>query len=579
MESKVGNSLMRKAAITIFTAVLFFVVNMPLRELFVVLDGIEMRPASALPPVLGLMLGVPGALGCALGNLLGDILSGHSPNIFVPGFFAQFAYGVIPILLWRVVRHFDKTAPAVIRLNHAKNAARYMVIILINSVIMAGLLGGIMQAVGVGELFSMGTLMVLLNNFVFCMVLGIPIIVFITILRLKTTQSGLSLNEKMVLMFMLLRVFSAALTGVIAYTELSQAIEDPLMMWNRIFLYIAGDVFIFYIITAVFLWYCEKNIALPVETISGIAKNYVSQECGKKDSQAVVAEFESLTRSRSETGILAEAFKTMVLDLDAYIKNLTAVTAEKERIGAELDVATHIQASMLPRKFPAFPGRNEFDIFASMKPAKEVGGDFYDFFMVDEDTLAVVIADVSGKGVPAALFMVIAKTLIKNTSQQGKSPKEIFETVNNLLCENNDASMFVTAFYGHLHISTGRFTFVNAGHNPPIILKNGKFDWLKQKAGFVLAIMEDMAYIQHEITLEVGDELFLYTDGIVEAMNNEEELFGDDRLYDAMQEYRGLTLHELAESVNREVDKFEDGAEQADDITMLVLRYKGMTLS
>ena len=286
-------------------------------------------------------------------------------------------------------------------------------------------------------------------------------------------------------------------------------------------------------------------------------------------------------RSKDELGTLATAFNKMTVDLKASIEQSTRERAEKERIGAELDVATRIQASMLPCIFPAFPHRSEFDIYASMLPAKEVGGDFFDFFLIDDHTLAVIMADVSGKGVPAALFMVITKTLIKNNAQYGKSPKEVFETVNNLLCENNEAGMFVTAFLGYLDIPTGRFTFVNAGHNPPLLRintesqANGRFDWLKTKAGFVLGGMEDMFYKQQEIILKPGDELFLYTDGVTEAVNNENDLFSDSRLLETVNSYLDLPLREFDISIKREIDKFAEGAEQADDITMLILRYEG----
>jgi sigma-B regulation protein RsbU (phosphoserine phosphatase) len=270
---------------------------------------------------------------------------------------------------------------------------------------------------------------------------------------------------------------------------------------------------------------------------------------------------------------LSLSFERMTISLKEYIKNLARITAEKERIGAELDVATKIQAGMLPCIFPPFPTRGEFDIFASMQPAKEVGGDFYDFFLVDENTLAVVMADVSDKGVPAALFMVIAKTLIKNNAQANNSPKEVFEIVNNMLCENNEAGMFVTAILGYLDIPGGRFTFVNAGHNPPLLQSSGKYEWLKTKPDFILAGMEGIIYNQHEVMLKSGDTLFLYTDGLTEAVNNENELFTDPRLLLTANKYSNLELEEFTTSIKKEVDDFATGAEQADDITMLVLRY------
>jgi sigma-B regulation protein RsbU (phosphoserine phosphatase) len=282
--------------------------------------------------------------------------------------------------------------------------------------------------------------------------------------------------------------------------------------------------------------------------------------------------------TEDEIGDLAAAFNDMSSSLQTYIANLTAITAEKERIGAELNVATKIQASMLPCIFPAFPGRPEFDIYASMLPAKEVGGDFYDFFLVDNDKLAVCMADVSGKGVPAALFMVIAKTLIKNNAQYGNSPKEVFETVNNMLCENNEAGMFVTAFMGFLEISTGKFTYVNAGHNPPLIKRSGgDFEWLPTKPYFVLAGMEGMTYKQEEITLYPGDTLFMYTDGVTEAVNRSEELFSDPRLLEVANAHKSDTLRDFLVNIKAEIDIFADGAVQADDITMLGLKFTGGT--
>jgi sigma-B regulation protein RsbU (phosphoserine phosphatase) len=282
----------------------------------------------------------------------------------------------------------------------------------------------------------------------------------------------------------------------------------------------------------------------------------------------------ALTVTNDEIGDLATAFNDMTGSLQTYIANLTTITAEKERIGAELNVATQIQASMLPCIFPAFPDRPEFDIYGSMLPAKEVGGDFYDFFLIDNDRLAVVMADVSGKGVPAALFMVIAKTLIKNNAQYGKSPKEVFEIVNNMLCENNEAGMFVTAFMGFLDIPTGTFTYVNAGHNPPLIKRNGgDFEWLPTKPCFVLAGMDGMSYRQDEITLHPGDTLYLYTDGVTEAVNRDEALFSEQRLLDVANKHQTDNLGEFLASIKTEIDLFADGAEQADDITMLVLCY------
>ena len=284
-------------------------------------------------------------------------------------------------------------------------------------------------------------------------------------------------------------------------------------------------------------------------------------------------DYTSNIRTGDEVEDLSLSFQQMTVNLKNHVNNLSRITAEKERIGAELNVATKIQASMLPCIFPAFPERAEFDVYATMIPAKEVGGDFYDFFMVDENRLAIVIADVSDKGVPAALFMVIAKTLIKNNAQSGKPPREVFETVNDILCESNSADMFVTAFMGVFDISTGLLVYVNAGHNPPLVRCAGSnCEWLRGKPGFVLAGIEGTKYRQDEITLGKGDSLFLYTDGVTEAMNRRNKLFTEARLLKVASDHGNLPPREFVDCVKSEIDVFADGAEQADDITMAVLK-------
>lgn len=266
-------------------------------------------------------------------------------------------------------------------------------------------------------------------------------------------------------------------------------------------------------------------------------------------------------RTGDELEYLSESFEHMAHDLCRYITNLTDVTAEKERIGTELNVATKIQASMLPCIFPAFPERDEFDIYASMTPAKEVGGDFYDFFLVDDDHLAMVMADVSGKGVPAALFTVIAKTLLKNSAQAGISPKAVLEKVNNQLCETNEAEMFLTVWLGILEISSGKMICANAGHEyPAIARKGGEFELIHDKHGFVLAGMAGARYREYGLQLNEGDRLFVYTDGVAEATDAHNELFGTDRMLAALNK----TLNENSEKrliiVKNEVDAFVGSA-------------------
>lgn len=281
-------------------------------------------------------------------------------------------------------------------------------------------------------------------------------------------------------------------------------------------------------------------------------------------------------RTNDEIGDLAESFNSMAASLKDYVKNLAYVTAEKERIGAELNIATQIQADMLPRIFPPFPDRKEFDIYATMNPAKEVGGDFYDFFLIDSNHLAMVMADVSGKGVPAALFMVIAKTLIKNRAQMGGTPSEILAYVNNQLCEGNEAELFVTVWLGILEISTGHVTASNAGHEYPAIYRPGEgYTLFKTKQSPAVATMEGLRFKPSEFTLNPGDNLYLYTDGVAEATNSHEELYGTDRMIEALNGTEGMTVEEILHTMKKSVDDFTGDAPQFDDITMLSLRYHG----
>ncbi len=247
---------------------------------------------------------------------------------------------------------------------------------------------------------------------------------------------------------------------------------------------------------------------------------------------------------------------------------------ERQRISTELDVATRIQADMLPCIFPAFPDRPEFDIYASMNPAKEVGGDFYDFFMVDETHLALVIADVSGKGVPAALFMVIGKTLIKDHTKPNVDLGDVFSEVNDLLCESNNEGLFITAFEGILNLVTGEFRFVNAGHELPFIAKSGgTYEPHKLRAGFVLAGMENTKYQSGSIQLSPGDKIFQYTDGVTEATNKDHELYGMKRLADILAQNTDKKPAELLPAIKADIDAFVGEAPQFDDITMLCVEY------
>lgn len=327
------------------------------------------------------------------------------------------------------------------------------------------------------------------------------------------------------------------------------------------------------LLSIIFIRLVNHMVVKPINSLAVAAASYVDdrKKNAGESEQSVLKKLQ--IRTGDEVENLCTALQQMEQDINRYIENLTAVTAEKERIGSELLVATKIQASMLPCIFPAFPERSEFDIYATMTPAKEVGGDFYDFFLIDEDHLALVIADVSGKGVPAALFMVITKTLIKNHAQLGESPAEAFTAVNQTLCENNEAGLFVTAWLGILTISTGDLVYTNAGHNPPLLgRKDGDFEYLKVRSGLVLAGMEGIKYKEAQLKLDSKDTLYLYTDGVTEATDIYENMYGEENLQAYVNNHKGEELENILHGVKDDLDIFAKGAPQFDDITMLILR-------
>ena len=285
---------------------------------------------------------------------------------------------------------------------------------------------------------------------------------------------------------------------------------------------------------------------------------------------------EDTYRTGDEVEELARSFADLSHRNKEHTEELVKVTAEKERIGAELSLANDIQAAMIPHIFPAFPERNEFDLYAGMEPAKEVGGDFYDYFLIDEDHLGFLIADVSGKGVPAALFMMASKIILQSVAMLGGSPGEILTKTNEALCSNNEAEMFVTVWLGILELSTGKLTAANAGHEYPVLkTPEGGFEIYKDKHGFVLGGMAGMRYQEYEVQMEPGSKLFLYTDGVPEATNKEETLFGMDRMVEALNLAPDADPETILINVRAAVDGFVKDAEQFDDLTMLCVEYKG----
>jgi len=322
------------------------------------------------------------------------------------------------------------------------------------------------------------------------------------------------------------------------------------------YLYVFMEVLIFGVLFGLIYQLIKMSVVDQIHSING-SLNRIS-----------AGELDEVVDVRS-----SEEFASLSDDINSTVDTLKRYIAEAEaRIDAELEFAKNIQHSALPS---VFPRRSEMDLYASMDTAKEVGGDFYDFYFTGQNILNFLIADVSGKGIPAALFMMRAKTLLKSLTESGMPVNDVFTNGNNGLCEGNDADMFVTAWQGNIDLETGHVCFANAGHNPPLICREGKFEYLRVRAGMVLAGFDGINYKLFETDLKPGDILFLYTDGITEACTTERELYGEDRLINFLNSHEITDMKELCTAVKADVDRFVGEADQFDDMTMLALQYKG----
>ena len=333
---------------------------------------------------------------------------------------------------------------------------------------------------------------------------------------------------------------------------------------NRVVL-AAGMVGLFFLAAVIILF--ANSITKPLKLLAlrtrNIAKEQVDFNVPGSDS-------------RDEVGSLARALSYMKTELVKYVERLTKTTKEKEKIESELKIASNIQLGTLPRAIPPFTGRDEFEISATMRPAREVGGDFYDFYFLDNKHLAFTVGDVAGKGVPAAIYMAISKTYIQSVAKVVKDPEKVLNTVNKALAHDNVSAMFVTVFFGVLNIETGELRYSNAGHNLPLLIRKGKEpEFFKEPTGCVLGAFEDAHIGGEKIGLHPGDTLYMYTDGVTEAVNADKKEFTDERLKKRLSIHKDDSIKEMIEGTLSGIDAFTHGEPQADDITILVLRYFG----
>ncbi len=575
----------KSAALFVFgiNLILFILLTAPFKLWVAASEMTQMRPTAALTPVLGMIFGWPAALGCAAGNLVCDLLAGYELSYSFLNSIFQILYAMSAYCLWKKLNR--ERGGKEFRLDSVTRILKFCLLLICNALLAVFFTSILNHAYHVMDILSLDSLFLFVNSFDSGLLFGAPLLILGRLLQMKleNAQAGngknivrFSMNERMILNTLITGICICMLVGTAVYLADKYGSGDSMGVLGRIYLFETLAMNTYFAFSIGFMRFTEKKISRPIEELAQIAETYYAGHATDAQREEMLDACEVYAEDSTEVGELARSYISMVQDLGEYVNNLRSVMAEKERINAELTLASDIQAHMLPCIFPPFPEHDEFDLYAVMHPAKEVGGDFYDFFMIGEDRLAVVVADVSGKGVPAALFMVITKVLIKNYTQMGMEPAEVFTTANRLLCDGNDAGLFVTAWMGILEITNGTLTYVNAGHNPPLIKKaDGEFEYIRERGGFVLAGMDDVKYRQSTRTLKPGERLFLYTDGVTETTDTRQQLYGEKRLQDFLNSHSSCDTEKMLKELQTDLQGFADSAPQFDDITMLLLDFKG----
>ena len=598
-----------------------FIVYLVILEAFLAVpqfnDIVQVRPASAFGPVLGLFFGLPGILGCAAANLVSDILhEGATPFMLAGYFVIQIMYNGLPRWVWYAVNR--KSARPYPRFDSASKTALYMALALVDS---ACVNMAVYLFVGASPESGPAFAMRGLNNVWMLLYVGLPLLYvlerspltptaphWIHVPYRNTTEANLT--QRFVITFV---VASALLLLGISLVIIFFASDDEesfqTVVYTMYFEVALLTLPIFLPMFA-FLHFLERRFTRPIEVLAHDQQTFIERmetdvERGRRDT--LIAVDERGTMPRYEIADLFESTNKMRRDMVGFIERLYNVTAERQRAATELDVAKQIQMSAVPHDFDSFTERFALDIAGFMRPAREVGGDFYDVFEVGEHGVAFVIGDVSGKGVPAALFMMRAQSLLRQYLLETEDLGMAFTLANRQLCERNDAMLFVTAFACVVDTATGEVRFANAGHNPPVLKQNGKLGYLACRPGLVLGAMDVVKYREGSFACSPGEGLLLYTDGVSEAANAAEELYGEDRLLQTLAKLDGgavqgatastaqgerpasaddsvmvangcraaaaSSAQAAVESLVASVDAFAGEAPQADDITMLAFRW------
>lgn len=600
-----------KRSLGVFAAC--FVVYLAVLEGFLAVpqfnDIVQIRPASALGPVFGLFFGLPGVFGCATANLVSDILhEGATPFMLAGYFVIQVMYNGLPRWAWYLVN--ARSPRPYPRFDSASKTALYMALALVDSVCV-----NLAVYLFVGAPLESGPSFATrgLNNVWMLLYIGLPLLYALERSPLTPNPprwihipyrniKKANLTQRFVIWFVVASALLMLLISVVVIAFASGDEESFQTVVRTMFHEIAILTAPIFLPMFAFLHILERRFTRPIEVLALDQQTFIERmesdvEQGRRDMRIAVDE--RGTKPRYEIAELYESTNKMRRDMVGFIERLYNVTAERQRTATELDVAKQIQMSAVPHDFDSLTERFALDIAGFMRPAREVGGDFYDVFEVGERGVAFVIGDVSGKGVPAALFMMRAQSLLRQFLLETDDLGTAFTLANRQLCERNDAMLFVTAFACVVDTATGEVRFANAGHNPPVLKQNGKLSFLKCRPGLVLGAMDVVKYREGRFACSPSDGLLLYTDGVSEAANAAEELYGEERLLETLARIdasggegvlvgsdvqapdvaaaasaaAASSAQAAVNSLVASVDAFASAAPQADDITMLAFRW------
>jgi len=389
--------------------------------------------------------------------------------------------------------------------------------------------------------------------------------------KVEPTKDNYSIIEEMILIFLAIITLTIVLNFNYFSTLILSYVPEIDPSYQILIILSFTSVFIL-LVSLIYIRFVERTITNPLYDMINTADNYFKT----KNKIESVHKLKKYITNDDSIGLLANSFITLYDKIRTNLNQLQITTSEKEKFETEFDVASRIQSNMLPKNFDELAKNESFEIYANMKPAREVGGDFYDYFKIDEDNVYFVIGDVSGKGIPSTLFMVKTMYLIENHAKFNEDLSQAIEKVNNLAYERNDEELFVTIWLGKLNLKTGKLSYVNAGHNQPLIKHDSNnFEYLKTHPNLVIGGMEGIQYNEHEINLNAGDMIFLYTDGVTEANDNYKEFYGKNRLKETINENKNKKLNDILNEITKDIDKFCNNSEQYDDITMLIIKYNG----